>query len=128
MKRGKWRKTPKTERKGQITEADSQIKQLTLAQNPTCQYPGCNKQAVDNHHIVHRRYFSLRWRRANNVALCRMHHAWEGIASKCIQFTDAMVEIVGGQKYYDALRAYANQGPSEEPGDAITRLKKVLDR
>jgi hypothetical protein len=126
LKRGRIRLKPKQGRKALIALADGLIKAVTLARcGGECEFPGCNEKASTNHHVIHCRNFALRWREENNMGICAMHHDWESVGSKCVEFGQGEVEWVGGRDAMDALRLRAHTEPSEEPGDAIRRLSEI---
>jgi hypothetical protein len=56
------------------------------------------------------------------VSLCRKCHSLDGTVRKR-ELTDFCIEWLGGPDAMDALRLRAHTDPSEEPGDAITRLQ-----
>ncbi len=51
------------------------IKVIELA-GGRCSFPGCNKEAVDAHHVRKCRYLNTRWDIDNGRALCREDHRW----------------------------------------------------
>jgi hypothetical protein len=123
MKRGRIATKPKQGKRALITQADGLIKQVTLARcGGKCEFPGCNRQATTNHHVIHCRNLALRWREENNMGICAYHHAWEGQADNCVEFGQGETEWAGGPAKMDALRLRAHQDESETPEQAIERL------
>lgn len=123
MKRGYMKPKPKQGRKAAIAEADRLIQAVVLARDKhLCQR--CGLKAVEGHHIIHKPVRPLRWDLRNVVSLCRPCHNFDAtgyLKPWCISW-------LGGQEAYEALRLEGNTGTSEEPGDAITRLQKSLDK
>jgi hypothetical protein len=128
LRRTKWRKGAKTARQRLIREADALIQRVAVAMNGgICQFPGCEAQATEGHHVVHRDNFALRWVAANVPGLCHDHHLWDQDASRKGKLLAGLIERMGGQANYDALVLYGNTQPGEDPRDAIERLRGVLD-
>lgn len=51
------------------------IREKKLKANPICEFPGCNKKAVDAHHSagrVGKNYLNIK----KLKAVCRAHHNW----------------------------------------------------
>jgi hypothetical protein len=121
LKRAPIRPKPKQGRKALIAQADGLIQRAALARDKgLCQR--CKNPAAEGHHIVHRRYFSLRWQLDNVVSLCRYCHSLDGTIRKQ-ELTDFCIRWVGGRDAMDALRLRAHTEPSEEPRDAIRRMR-----
>ena len=126
MKRTRMTHKPKRGRKALIAQADGLIQEVCLARDPICQYPECNNRATEGHHIIHRRNFATLCKTKNVIGLCWKHHNYDALAFFKGALEMVCIQWVGGIEAYEALRLYANTGPSEEPGDAVERLKGVL--
>ncbi len=64
---------PKSEKKKALDAEYFPLKEQFLADNPTCQYPGCSQPSVDWHHKKKRN--GRRLLDINNaMAACRYHH------------------------------------------------------
>ena len=69
-----------------------------------CSMPGCNKQGLEGHHVLKRRYLNVRWNLKNGRALCRMCHAWA--ENNPVSYEVVIVQEIG-QGAYEALREKA---------------------
>ena len=128
MKQSPIRHKPKRGRKALIAQADRLIQQVAIAMaGGVCQFPGCNAQPSEGHHVVHRDNHALRWVAANVPGLCHDHHSWDDGPKKGA-LLKGIIERMGGESNYEALVLYGNTQSGEDPRDAIDRLQKVLDK
>jgi hypothetical protein len=125
LKATKWSKGKKSARQTAISRADRLLQRAVLARDKgICQK--CGNVASEGHHIVHRRYYSLRWDMANVVSLCRECHSLDGTIRRP-ELTDFCIRWVGGIDAMTALRLRAHEDASETPEQAIERLNAHIN-
>lgn len=123
MKRRK-RMNPRSPRKTRMYEADAFWSQAVLARDGhRCQL--CGAPADDAHHIIHRARMSVRYDLGNGISLCRRCHSMDGNAHEKHTLHLGIVEWLGGEQAYDALRNQARVPGKVDYEAVIAEMEKL---
>jgi hypothetical protein len=61
------------------------------------------------------------------MGICAMHHDWESVGSRCVEFKEGEIKWLGGRDAYDKVVLEGNTGVSETPEQAIERLNAHIN-
>ena len=94
--------------------------QIKITEDAICSMPGCNRIGNEGHHIIKRRYLSVRWLPQNGRALCRTHHDWAD--THPAEYENMIIREIGSYEY-ENLRIQAQMVVKQDYSELRERLK-----